>query len=180
MKCLLCNKELAKSKKYPRVKCCNQTCTTYEIIIDIKKYEYLMRGFLKFWDVYPRKEGKKSAIRAWIKLAPLDDLIKDIVVSVVAHTMNAAQWENKQFVPLPASFINGRKWEDEIVKKARTNSYNAPIYSNVDEDGYFKKDNSKKEKTEEEKRKSEENWLKVKKRIDEIFKRKGGCHESKR
>ena len=78
-----------------------------------------MEGFTKFWDCYPKKVSKKDAISAWASLSPTKELSVEIVVAVVAHTFNSEQWiKDKMFIPHPATFLRGRKWEDEIVSKS--------------------------------------------------------------
>ena len=118
MKCAFCHAELNVSAKYPIVKCMNKSCTAYNIPVNTQAYESgMLTEFITFWEAYPKKVAKIPAIRAWIKLAPTPELAIEIMTSVVAHTFNADQWSDKQYIPQPATFINGRKWEDEIIKK---------------------------------------------------------------
>lgn len=72
-------------------------------------------GFDAFWAVYPRKTAKAAASKAWEKLSPDDDLVKIIVCAVEAQTASE-QWrrENGRFIPYPATWLNGRRWEDEL------------------------------------------------------------------
>jgi len=73
--------------------------------------------FVKFWEVYPRKESKKDAAGAWIKLSPDKELFTTILTSLVAHKFEVAQWKTKQYIPYPGSFIRGRMWDNEILKE---------------------------------------------------------------
>jgi len=47
-----------------------------------------------------------------------DDVVKLIAENMKAR-MDAGEWEDKQYIPHPATFLNGRRWEDEVttVKK---------------------------------------------------------------
>lgn len=69
--------------------------------------------FDAFWSAYPVKKGKLAARKAWDKLKLSDDVIKLIAENMKVR-MDAGEWEDKQYVPHPATFLNGRRWEDEV------------------------------------------------------------------
>lgn len=71
-------------------------------------------GFAAFWTVYPKKLGKEQSKKAWNKIAPENGLVETIVGSVKAH-MNTEQWKDYAYIPYPATFLNGRRWEDVLV-----------------------------------------------------------------
>ena len=75
------------------------------------------KSFDLFWAVYPRKVAKKKAIQAWIKLAPDPSLI-DLIVTDVEQRISSAEWrkENGQFIPHPATYLNGERWKDQPTK----------------------------------------------------------------
>ncbi len=72
-------------------------------------------GFNKFWENYPRKAGKANAVKAWNKLAPDDGLQFEIILSLAQHK-TSEQWrkDSGQFIPHAASWLNQRRWEDEL------------------------------------------------------------------
>jgi hypothetical protein len=74
------------------------------------------RGFEEFWVSYPKKLAKQAALKAWVKLAP-DEALAGRVLAALEKQRANPDWlkDNGQWVPLPASWINGRRWEDEIV-----------------------------------------------------------------
>ena len=78
-------------------------------------------GFMKFWGTYPKKMGKLAAIRVWNRLKPCDDL-----VAVMLRAINVAkqtdQWRNHsgRFIPYPATWLNGGRWEDQVAPPVRT------------------------------------------------------------
>jgi hypothetical protein len=80
-------------------------------------------GFVKFWETYPRKEAKQSALKAWAKLKPDPATIERIIASVTART-DSPEWrkDNGQFIPLPASFLNGRRFDDELTPQRPSSS----------------------------------------------------------
>lgn len=70
--------------------------------------------FEKFWKSYPRKQGKGAAEKAWIK-AHINGSF-DSVLTALESQKQSEQWkkDNGQFVPNPATWLNQRRWEDEI------------------------------------------------------------------
>ena len=74
-------------------------------------------GFEAFYRDYPRKTDKKAAERAWDKLSEKDRLAA--YAGMVYHRDNNPQWQDKSLIPHPSTFLNGRRWEDEIVLPRR-------------------------------------------------------------
>lgn len=71
--------------------------------------------FEQFWAVYPRKVGKGAARKAFAKIKPSEELLKRMVVAVVAQTKSTA-WtdEGGRYIPSPSRWLNEERWEDEI------------------------------------------------------------------
>jgi hypothetical protein len=75
-------------------------------------------GFERFYAAYPRKVAKREAIKAWDKLAPDDELIERILDSLERQKASwAAEKQERKFIPYPASWLNGQRWEDEVENK---------------------------------------------------------------
>ena len=72
--------------------------------------------FEKFWSAYPRHDGKKKKKKAYNKLNPSEDLIK-IMLSAIEKQKQSEKWQanNGQYIPYLATWLNGRRWEDEGV-----------------------------------------------------------------
>jgi hypothetical protein len=71
-------------------------------------------SFKAFWMDYPRKQGKGSAEKAWKKIkSPVSTL--ELIMAALSWQKVSDQWtkDNGQYIPLPASYLNARKWEDE-------------------------------------------------------------------
>jgi hypothetical protein len=66
--------------------------------------------FLKFWNIYPRKEAKPDAFKAFKKIKA-DELDK-----ILRHVPMFCHGKEPQFIPHPASYLNKRRWEDEQTK----------------------------------------------------------------
>ena len=71
--------------------------------------------FDKFWAVYPKKVGKGAAEKAFERCRVSDDLL-NTMLEAVKKAEKSAQWqeENGRFIPNPATWLNQRRWEDEL------------------------------------------------------------------
>jgi len=80
-----------------------------------KERDNAREGFAVFWQAYPRKVSKAQAEKAWDKVAP-DECLLRVIVAAVEGSKTSAQWQrdNGQFIPHPATWLNGRRWEDEL------------------------------------------------------------------
>lgn len=74
--------------------------------------------FEGFWRMYPLKKSKQAAIRAWDLLRP-DDRLLAVMGRALQRQLASPEWQRKlreeggQGIPYPATWINGRRWEDE-------------------------------------------------------------------
>ena len=75
-----------------------------------------INGFEDFWNAYPNKKDKQKAKKAWLKHSP--NLPK--VLSALKTQKNSEQWikDDGRFIPLPTTWLNGARWEDELSGKA--------------------------------------------------------------
>lgn len=69
--------------------------------------------FDAFWKEFPKKVGKGAAEKAWQKLKPN---LTVVLEAIEAHKQTD-QWskDNGQFIPHPATWLNQKRWEDEVV-----------------------------------------------------------------
>lgn len=78
-----------------------------------------INGFDSFWERYPRKVGKSDAKKAFEKNVS-DDLLP-IVLSAVEAQSATVDWQKEggRFVPHPTTWLNGRRWEDDLLGAVR-------------------------------------------------------------
>lgn len=71
--------------------------------------------FSRFWAAYPRKDGKADALKAWKSLKPNADLQRVILEDIRRRMESGGAWykTEKRYILLPASYLRGRRWEDE-------------------------------------------------------------------
>ena len=71
--------------------------------------------FDRFWNAYPRHEGKANARKAFEKLKADDDLLSTMLKAIEKQKQSPQWQENEgQFIPYPATWLNGKRWEDEV------------------------------------------------------------------
>ena len=75
------------------------------------------RAFDTFWAVYPRRENKQAARKAFVKIHPDPELL-EVMLSAVQRQKQTEQWSDPKYIPHAATWLNGRRWEDEPVKAA--------------------------------------------------------------
>jgi len=72
-------------------------------------------GFAEFWSAYPLKKAKATAENAWAKLKPSAELQAAILSAIAAHKLSADwQRDGGQYIPHPTTWLNQRRWEDEV------------------------------------------------------------------
>lgn len=96
-----------------------QTTTKQECkrIIEVKEKD----SFDLFWNAYPRKQAKGAAEKAFAKVS---DKI-DIILTALEWQSKLEEWKKDggKFIPLPASYLNGKRWEDQKMNFAQSTKY---------------------------------------------------------
>jgi uncharacterized protein YdaU (DUF1376 family) len=72
-------------------------------------------GFTRFWQAYPRKQGKGLCERWWATHRP-DDVLLGVMLAKIEAATQSLQWQRDggQFIPMPATWLNQKRWEDEL------------------------------------------------------------------
>ena len=69
-------------------------------------------AFTAFWSAYPRKVAKPAALKAW-RSAKSRPPLADLLAALDRHK-GSEQWQAARFVPHPATWINGQRWDDQL------------------------------------------------------------------
>lgn len=69
--------------------------------------------FAAFWSAYPRGESKQAAIAAWDALKPDEDLLR-VMARALKRQLQSKSWLEGIGIPYASTWINQRRWEDEI------------------------------------------------------------------
>lgn len=87
-----------------------------------------MEGFDQFWKLYPRKASKGAAEKAWKKLTVTPDLF-NLMLAALAKQATSIDWlkSGGQYIPHPSTWLNSRRWEDEIPSGTGKPSSQTPL-----------------------------------------------------
>lgn len=79
--------------------------------------------FVVFWDRYGYKVAKADAEKAWINLNPSPELFDTIISAIDAQLAERSRQMSKGVSvpnrPYPATWLNARRWEDELRDAAK-------------------------------------------------------------
>lgn len=69
--------------------------------------------FEQFWQAYPKKIGKKDALKAWLKATDKPAMVD--ILHAVEQSKKSEQWtkNNGQFIPNPSTWLNQGRWTDQ-------------------------------------------------------------------
>ncbi|MCP4640625.1 MAG: hypothetical protein GY851_09340 [bacterium] len=70
-------------------------------------------SFNEFWEHYPHRVGKKAARKAWAAAKDKPDL--PALLNALDRAKRSKQWADG-FIPHPATWLNGERWNDEPQK----------------------------------------------------------------
>ena len=90
-------------------------------------------SFSRFWSLYPNRKGKADAEKAWAKLKPTDELFSQICEGL-AKQVTCHDWtkDGGKFIPHPATWLNGKRWTDEVKLETKPLS----VHSGFDDRDY--------------------------------------------
>jgi hypothetical protein len=72
-------------------------------------------SFATFWEAYPRKVGKQDAQKAFAKVSP-DETLLAVMLAAIEKAKQTEGWQKEKgkYIPHPATWLNGKRWDDEI------------------------------------------------------------------
>ncbi len=84
-------------------------CASDLLIQKQKPKVSLPKDFVEFWNAYPKKEGKLTALAEWKKQKP--DL--EIVLSSIKQQSAGKKWRDG-YILLPTKWLKEQRWNDEV------------------------------------------------------------------
>lgn len=69
--------------------------------------------WVRFWTAYPKHINRERVRQLFIKLNPTAADV-DVWVDAIEEQKRSKQWSDPQFIPSPATWLSGRRWEDEL------------------------------------------------------------------
>lgn len=77
--------------------------------------------FEEWYGPYPRHEAKEDARKAFGQLKPGAALFRTMMNDVAARKLANWQGREKNKIPLPATYIRGQRWKDELYNNGNGN-----------------------------------------------------------
>lgn len=69
--------------------------------------------FNTFWKAYPRKVGKDKCLNWFKRRKVTQEFVNDLIVAIKQQE-KSKQWQNKQYIPHPYTWLNRGGWNDEL------------------------------------------------------------------
>lgn len=84
-------------------------------------------GWHRFWDAYPKRVSKREARKAWAQVNPSPEIV-DRMLTTLAWQCRIPDWvkDGGQFIPHPASWLRGARWDDEPIAVTASGRTGAP------------------------------------------------------
>jgi hypothetical protein len=99
----------------------NQCAQSIKIKKENKKDLFKIEAFELFdvfWKAYPKKQAKQTAIKAWNKIDFSNGTLELILSSIEKQKIYKEQLKRSgEFCPewpMPSTWLNGHRWEDEV------------------------------------------------------------------
>lgn len=86
--------------------------------------------FLEFWSTWPRHDGKKAALAAWRKA--IKGTPPEVIIAAAAR-FAADPNREPAFTPLPATWLNGERWNDGPLPDRNRNGHRPTTTDKVNE-----------------------------------------------
>jgi hypothetical protein len=84
-------------------------------------------GFDEFWADYPRHDAKKDARKAWHQIKP-SPAMRTAIHEALGWQKQLQQWQTRELIPLPATYLRGERWTDERPIQRRSSVVEQPKY----------------------------------------------------
>ena len=82
---------------------------------ELAKHADDLKLFTEFWEAYPKKQNRPDAKKAWQQTILVRPSLS-VLITAITKQSQSDSWM-RGFIPLPASWLRGHRWEDEIEVK---------------------------------------------------------------
>lgn len=95
--------------------------------------------FERFYQAYPKKVSRDYALKCFERINPDDELLETMLKAIERQKMTR-QWQDKQYIPNPSTWLNQGKWNDEIPDDALVGHSPQKPYGNRNSNSPYKPD----------------------------------------
>lgn len=84
-------------------------------MLTLVKSRQTIAEFGEFWELFPRRVGKKDARHAFDRIRWTPELWEE-VKAAIQNWSRSEQWlkDGGAFIPYPSTWLRGERWEDEM------------------------------------------------------------------
>jgi len=96
-------------------------------------------GFEDFWRIYPRKVDKNGSYQKWLRAGADDSkALTETIIADVKRRIDG-EWSKTdiRYIPHPSTYLNQRRWEDEVSATATADDEYYPTYQEYHEGDEF-------------------------------------------
>lgn len=87
--------------------------------------------FESFWKEYPEKVGKSKAFETWKKLSPTEKEQSVLQLKLQVENNHFRNKSGIDYIPHPTTWLNQKRWEDEIKMEKKLDIIKFDKYGNV-------------------------------------------------
>lgn len=113
--------------------CTSTSINTNDVSKALSNTEALVSNeeFNTFWAAYPKKNAKLNAQKAFAKV----DVPLNVLLDALERQKASWDWQKEggKYIPLPATWLNGRRWEDEDIAAPQPSPRPNKPYTKADE-----------------------------------------------
>ena len=91
--------------------------TEPEVKTRIEPVDQKSKFFDEFWKAYPRKTNKGFARKVFDKLKVDDAMLTKMIQAIYVQNKNVWKDKDPQYIPHPSTWLNGERWDDEVIAK---------------------------------------------------------------
>jgi hypothetical protein len=85
--------------------------------LNTKLKEIYKERFEKFYQAYP-KHLKKAEVEKWFYKNKPDETLFNTIMTQLEKFKDSKEWKQTQYIPYPSTWLNQKRWEDEIKTQA--------------------------------------------------------------
>lgn len=78
--------------------------------------EIYKERFEEFYKAYP-KHLKKAEVEKWFYKNKPDETLFKTIMTQLEKFKDSKEWKQTQYIPYPSTWLNQKRWEDEIISK---------------------------------------------------------------
>jgi predicted transcriptional regulator len=85
--------------------------------LNTKLKEIYKERFEEFYQAYP-KHLKKAEVEKWFYKNKPDETLFNTIMTQLEKFKQCKEWKQQQYIPYPSTWLNQKRWEDEIKTQA--------------------------------------------------------------